>query len=68
MKKRPDFPTKKFIYLANKKTTVITTATLQVKEREYYGTFTDIDDNKYLVRSIKNYENIRKQQIKSFVY
>ena len=53
---------------ANKKTSVITTATLQVEKGEYYGIFTDIDDNKYLVRSIKNYENIRKQQIKSFVY
>ena len=35
------------------------------KESEYYGSFTDSDGNKYL---IKKHDNIRKQQIKSFVY
>ena len=35
---------------------------MQMKENEYYGTFTDIEGNKYLIK------NIKKQQIKSFVY
>lgn len=52
----------------NDKTTSITAATLQVQENEYYGTFIDIDGNKYLFHSTKKNENIRKQQIKSFVY
>lgn len=52
----------------NDKTTSITAATLQVQENEYYGTFIDIDGNKYLFHSITKNENIRKQQIKSFVY
>ena len=52
----------------NDKTTSITAATLQVQENEYYGTFVDIDGNKYLFHSTKKNENIRKQQIKSFVY
>ena len=52
----------------NDKTTSITTATLQVQENEYYGTFIDIDGNKYLFHSTKKNENIRKQQIKFFVY
>ena len=47
------------------KTTTITTASLQIEESEYYGSFTDAEGNKYLV---KKQENIRKQQIKSFVY
>jgi hypothetical protein len=47
------------------KTTTITTASLQIKENECYGSFTDSEGNKYLV---KKQDNIRKQQIKSFVY
>jgi hypothetical protein len=47
------------------KTTTITTASLQIEESEYYGSFTDSEGNKYLV---KKQDNIRKQQIKSFVY
>ena len=47
------------------KTIAITSSTLQVKESEYYGNFTDAEGNKYLV---KKQNNIRKQQIKSFVY
>ena len=50
------------------KTNLITKATLQVQENEYYGTFTDADGNKYLLRSANKHENIRKQRIKSFVY
>ena len=46
----------------------IVSVTLQVKEEEYYGSFTDADGNKYLLLSTKKHENIRKQQIKSFVY
>lgn len=52
----------------NDKTTSITAATLQVQENEYHGTFIDIDGNKYLSHSTKKNENIKKQQIKSFVY
>ena len=47
------------------KTTTIITASLQIKENECYGSFTDSEGNKYLV---KKQDNIRKQQIKSFVY
>ena len=53
-----------FIETSDKKTAIIK-ATMQVKENEYYGTFTDIEGNKY---SVKKQENIKKQQIKSFVY
>ena len=57
-------PNKCQISTTDKTTTIITSA-LQVKESEYYGSFTDSDGNKYL---IKKHDNIRKQQIKSFVY
>jgi hypothetical protein len=50
--------------IADKVTTIIT-ASLQIKENECYGSFTDSEGNKYLV---KKQDNIRKQQIKSFVY
>ena len=50
------------------KTTTITTATLQVQKNEYYGSITDGYGNKYLLRTANKYKNIRKQQIKSFVY
>ena len=57
-------PNKCQISTTDKTTTIITSA-LQVKESEYYGSFTDSDGNKYL---IKKHDNIKKQQIKSFVY
>lgn len=44
------------------------TATLQVQKNEYYGSFTDCYGNKYLFHCANKYKNIRKQQIKSFVY
>ena len=50
------------------KTTTITTATLQVQKNEYYGSITDGYGNKYLLRTANKHKNIRKQQIKSFVY
>ena len=53
-----------FIETSDKKTAIVE-ATMQVKENEYYGTFRDVNGNKY---SIRKQENIKKQRIKSFVY
>ena len=51
-----------FIETSDKKTAIVE-ATMQVKENEYYGTFTDINGNKY---SIRKQENIKKTTNKIF--
>ena len=53
---------------SKKNSTEIVSATLHVSETNLQATFTDSNGTRYIVQPIQKSENIRKQQIKSFVY